>query len=283
MKVMNNCMKINKLEEVENNYDVFFIDLWGVIHNGVEIFENVKSTLRRLKEKNKKILFITNAPRRTDVISEQLKSFGLTSDYYDYIVSSGEITWLSLKKKYEKKKCYLIGPPRDYHLVEGLDIDLVEDYSSGVDIIVNTGPWGDDDILENYTKVLNNLAVLNPLMICSNPDKTVIRGKNFMICAGLLAEYYEKIGGVVEYYGKPHKQIYQFCFKLVGTKERILVIGDSLDNDVMGANIQNLDSLLITDGIHREVNKNNDIDKQKLDDLIKKKNIMPKFCMRKIN
>ena len=31
-------------------------------------------------------------------------------------------------------------------------------------------------------------------MICSNPDKTVIRGDNFMICAGMLAEYYENIG-----------------------------------------------------------------------------------------
>ena len=44
-------------------------------------------------------------------------------------------------KNYEKKKCFMIGPPRDYHLVEGLDIEVVEDYSNGVDIIINTGPW----------------------------------------------------------------------------------------------------------------------------------------------
>ena len=30
-----------------------------------------------------------------------------------------------------------------------------------------------------------------------------------MICAGLLAEYYEKIGGKVKYFGKPHKNIYE--------------------------------------------------------------------------
>ena len=51
----------------------------------------------------------------------------------------------------------------------------------------------------------------------------------------------------------------------------------------MGANSQNLDSLLITNGIHRDVNNNNDIDKQKLDDLIKKKKIKPTFVMRKLN
>ncbi|MAI29297.1 MAG: TIGR01459 family HAD-type hydrolase [Rickettsiales bacterium] len=280
---MNDLIKLKTLKDIEDKYNIFFIDLWGVIHNGIELFENVKEVLERLKKKNKIIFFITNAPRRSFVIADQLKDFGLSKNSYDHIISSGEITWLSLKKNYEKKKCFLIGPPRDYHLVEGLNIEVVEDYSKGVDIIINTGPWGDNDILENYTDLLKNLIKFNSLMICSNPDKTVIRGKKFMICAGLLAEYYEKIGGSVIYYGKPHNNIYEFCYKLIEGKNKILVVGDSLDNDIKGANSQKLDSLLITDGIHREVNNNKDIDKEKLDDLIKKKNINPKFVMKKLN
>ena len=280
---MSDFIKLKSLKEIEDKYDIFFIDLWGVIHNGLQLFESIENVLNRLKKKNKVIFFITNAPRRSFVIADQLNDFGLSKNFYDRIISSGEITWLSLKKNYEKKKCFMIGPPRDYHLVEGLDIEIVEDYSNGVDIIINTGPWGDDDILENYTDLLNSLIKFNSLMICSNPDKTVIRGKNFMICAGLLAEYYEKIGGKVIYYGKPHSNIYEFCYKLIEGENKILVIGDSLENDIKGANLQKLDSVLITDGIHREVNNNKDIDKEKLDDLIKKKNIKPKFVMRKLN
>lgn len=280
---MSDLIKLKSLKEIEDKYDIFFIDLWGVIHNGLQLFESIENVLNRLKKKNKVIFFITNAPRRSFVIEDQLNNFGLSKNFYDRIISSGEITWLSLKKNYEKKKCFMIGPPRDYHLVEGLDIEVVEDYSNGVDIIINTGPWGDDDILENYTDLLNSLIKFNSLMICSNPDKTVIRGKNFMICAGLLAEYYEKIGGKVIYYGKPHSNIYEFCYKLIEKENKILVIGDSLENDIKGANLQKLDSVLITDGIHREVNNNKDIDKEKLDDLIKKKNIKPKFVMRKLN
>ena len=189
---MNDLIKLKTLKDIENKYNIFFIDLWGVIHNGIELFENVKVVLERLKKKNKKIFFITNAPRRSFIIADQLKDFGLSKNLYDHIVSSGEITWLSLKKNYEKKKCFMIGPQRDYHLVEGLDIEVVEDYSNGVDIIINTGPWGDDDILENYTDLLNSLIKFNSLMICSNPDKTVIRGKNFMICAGLLRNIMKK-------------------------------------------------------------------------------------------
>ena len=280
---MSDLTKLTTLKDVEDNYNIFLIDLWGVIHNGLELFANVKSVLIRLKKKNKIIFFITNAPRRSSVIANQLNDFGLSDKFYDHIVSSGEITWLSLKKNYEKKKCFLIGPPRDYHLIEGLDVEIVEDYSKGADIIINTGPWGDDDVLENYTDLLNSLIKFNSLMICSNPDKTVIRGKNFMICAGLLAEYYEKIGGKVIYFGKPHNNIYEFCYKLIQGEKKILVIGDSLENDIKGANLQKLDSLLITNGIHRQVNNNKDIDKEKLDDLIKKKQIKPKFVMRKLS
>ena len=165
----------------------------------------------------------------------------------------------------------MIGPPRDYHLVEGLNVDITEN-PDGVDIIINTGPWGDTDKLNNYKPILQELKKSNPTMICSNPDKTVVRGNKFMICAGLLAEYYEKIGGKVEYYGKPFPEIYEFTFaKVRNPKAKILIVGDSLDNDIKGANAQDIDSLLITDGIHRSVNNDNGIDKEKLNDLIKKK------------
>ena len=279
---MKNCEKINNLSDIDDQYDVFLIDLWGVIHNGIAAFDNVIPVLQSLKQKKKMVFFITNAPRRSFVISQQLEDFGIEQKLYDKIISSGELTWLSIKEKYQKKNCLIIGPPRDFHLVEGLDISVV-DKDSNVDIILNTGPWGDDDSLENYTDLLDSLAKKKSHMICSNPDKTVVRGENFMICAGLLAEYYEKIGGKVEYYGKPYKQIYEHCFNFFEKKNtRVLAIGDSLENDIKGANALNFDSLLITDGIHREVNNNNDVDKQKLDGLIKTKNIFPDFFMRKL-
>jgi ribonucleotide monophosphatase NagD (HAD superfamily) len=48
----------------------------------------------------------------------------------------------------------------------------------------------------------------------------------------------------------------------------------------MGAKNQNLDSLLVTDGIHRDVNSEKSVDKAKLNDLIKKKKITPTYYIR---
>ncbi len=276
---MTKINQIQSLSEIHSLYDCFFIDLWGVVHNGLKVFENVIDTLKFLREKKKEIFFLTNAPRRSSMIIKQLSEFGIYRSLYDDVISSGEVTWQKIKNE-KKINCYLIGPPRDYHLVEGLNLNIVKE-TTDVDIIINTGPWGDNDLLENYKPILNKLVKTNPLMICSNPDKTVVRGDNFMICAGLLAEYYEKIGGKVEYYGKPYEEIYEFTYlKIKKKSSRILVIGDSLDNDIKGANIQNLDSLLITSGIHRNVNNDKGVDKEELNALIKKKKIFPKFYMK---
>ena len=204
------------------------------------------------------------------VIKKQLTEFGLDSDLYEDVISSGELTWQKLKNQ-RNLNCFLIGPPRDFHLVEGLSVNIVDD-KSNVDVIINTGPWGDDDLLENYKPILHELINSKPIMICSNPDKTVVRGDKFMICAGLLAEYYETIGGKVEYFGKPFQEIYEFTYsKMKESDQKILVIGDSLDNDIKGANLQKLDSILITSGIHRDVNNDCGVDKDKLNDLIKTK------------
>ena len=279
---------IRDISEIIDNYDVFFIDLWGVVHNGVKLFPGVLEVLEVLKVKKKVIFFITNAPRRANVISKQLKEFGINYDLYDRIVSSGEITWFSLRKKIMSTskvlKFYHIGPPRDEHLIEGLEFEECNDLSE-VDIIVNTGPWGDRDKLENYTKILDTSRKYSIPMICSNPDKTVIRGNKFMICAGALAEYYEEIGGKVEYYGKPYSEIYNYCFQHLNNfdKKKILFVGDSLDNDIKGANIQKCDSLLVTNGIHREINKSNneEIDELKMNNLLKMKKIYPNLAINK--
>ena len=39
--VMNNSIELKNLSEIYENYDVFIIDLWGVVHNGEKIFNGI--------------------------------------------------------------------------------------------------------------------------------------------------------------------------------------------------------------------------------------------------
>ena len=86
-------------------------------------------------------------------------------------------------------------------------------------------------------------------MIYTNPDLIVDRGGIREFCAGTVAMVFEKMGGEVIYFGKPYPEVYN---QSVDNKnKRILSIGDNLNTDIKGANLLNYDSLLISNGIHK--------------------------------
>ncbi len=105
-------------------------------------------------------------------------------------------------------------------------------------------------MLENYTKIK---------MICTNPDLIVDRGNKRELCAGSVAMVFEKMGGEVIYFGKPYSEVYNQSID--NKNKKILSIGDNLNTDIKGANLLNYDTLLITNGIHKNEIKNNGIEK----------------------
>ena len=53
---------IKGLREVYSKYDAFFIDLWGVIHNGIQTYPEAIDVLENLNKLNKRFVLISNAP-----------------------------------------------------------------------------------------------------------------------------------------------------------------------------------------------------------------------------
>ncbi len=54
-------MKIEKLSnfsKIYDQYDVFLIDLWGVMHNGIRLNPGAIKTVENLSNNNKKIIFL---------------------------------------------------------------------------------------------------------------------------------------------------------------------------------------------------------------------------------
>ena len=59
---MSDFIKLKSLKEIEDKYDIFFIDLWGVIHNGLQLFESIENVLNRLKKKIKLFFLLLMLP-----------------------------------------------------------------------------------------------------------------------------------------------------------------------------------------------------------------------------
>ena len=70
--------------------------------------------------------------------------------------------------------------------------------------------------------------------------------------AGAVAHAYERLGGAVEWFGKPHPAIYEEALRRLGEVERtrVLAVGDSPAHDILGAARAGLASCLVRTGVH---------------------------------
>lgn len=243
---------LESLSSVVDRYDLFLLDLWGVVHDGSQLYPGVKSTLEMLKAKNKKVIFISNAPRRSAKVKAVLKNLGVTEDLYIDAISSGETgyRWLAAGRAPWKNKYYYIGPSKDADVLDGLDFVRTDDIKQA-DFLLNVGFGSEEQTMEDFSMVLRAARAMGLPMLCLNPDLEVVKitGERFP-CAGVIGKEYELMGGHVTWFGKPYEDIYNLCLGIApAPKNRILAVGDSLETDIPGGQHYGVDTLLITGGI----------------------------------
>ena len=83
-----------------SNYELFFIDIWGVVHNGVHLFNDSIKVLNELENLNKEYVLLTNAPRPNFSVKKFLEKMGLDEKIRNHVFTSGEAALNYLKKFY---------------------------------------------------------------------------------------------------------------------------------------------------------------------------------------
>ena len=143
-----------------------------------------------------------------------------------------------------------------------------------VHIYLCTGLFEEQGEDLNYYKELFKDHI-NKKMICTNPDLIVDRGEKRELCAGSVALVFEKMGGEVIYFGKPFPEVYNQAINNEG--KRVLSIGDNLNTDIKGANLLNFNSLIISNGVHRD-----EIKKEGIDVVSKKYEVVVNFIQTEL-
>ena len=245
------------LSSIADNYQLFYIDLWGVIHNGIKLHDEAINVLKQISKKNKDYVLLTNAPRPKSSVKVFLEKLGMEKEISDHVFTSGEAALNYLKKNFFDKNFFHIGPPRDFDLFKDFKNNKLINIDKS-DYLLCTGLFDDHDKdLIFYKNLLEKH--LKKKMICTNPDLIVDRGTTREFCAGSVAMVFEKMGGEVVYFGKPYPEVYN---QSINNKDKkILCIGDNLNTDIKGANLLNYDSLIISNGIHKLEIKEKGIEK----------------------
>jgi HAD superfamily hydrolase (TIGR01459 family) len=236
------------LDALPERYRLMLCDIWGVVHDGVNLYPGAADRLRQWRHEGRTVVLITNAPRTAEAVEQQLRRIGLPRDAWDGIATSGEAGIAALTAV--GAPVGFIGTEADREILEGKKVDIAEG-----DRFADLACTGLDEqrrhVVE-YRPQLEQLADRDVLMHCLNPDRVVVRGGVPEPCAGALADIYEGLGGRVEWYGKPYPAIYRHALKLAGNppSSEVLAIGDALQTDVLGAARMGFDTVFVEGGIH---------------------------------
>ena len=263
----------NGLRSIALNYDIFYIDLWGVVHNGITLHKDAIEVLEEITKVGKQYVLLTNAPRPNKTVKSFLEKMGMNREIREKVYSSGQAALNYLKKNLLDDKFYHLGPIRDFDLF----LDFKKNKTTNIkesSYLLCTGLFEEQGEDLNYYKELFK-EYTNKKMICTNPDLIVDRGNKRELCAGSVALVFEKLGGEVIYFGKPFPEVYNQSID--NTKGKILSIGDNLNTDIKGANLLNYDSLIISNGVHKD-----EIKKEGIDIVSKKYEVIVNFIQTEL-
>lgn len=254
-------LRLTHIEECMDDYDLFLFDLWGVIIEGGETYPGVVEALNKILKK-KDVIFLSNAPRPDFIVARNLRNWGILDVTPEMVLTSGDvarqlITDYSKSKTENIAKIFHLGSDRNHDIL--LEIEHIATSNiNEADILLLSIFRDEHEDIHEFDEFLERAAKLpNLLNICSNPDTTIPKHGILRYCPGHFAKLLEHHGAEVIYTGKPETPIYDLVFRRKSkiNKKRILMIGDTFETDILGANRSGIDSALVLSGnslaIHR--------------------------------
>ena len=284
---MKNVKYIKGIRNIIDNYEVFILDQWGVMHDGNAGYSHAIQCINCIKSRNKKLIIISNSSKRKKDSISRLPSLGFSTNFFEEVQTSGEMVWQAIAlslQKYGKnlKKCFYMFDENDENAsiyIKGLNhIQFVNNISEA-DFILACTPYVNFQPID-YIPLLEKACEKNVLMFCANPDfETVEKKSKNIYCMGTIAQLYENMGGKIVILGKPNKHIYEEATKTLSNfpKNKMIAVGDSIFHDIKGANNFGIDSVLIASGIHSKYFSKNQPSWQDDTNKLIKHNIIPTY------
>lgn len=248
-----------------HRYHAFFLDAYGVFWagNAAGLIPGAKEAMERLVSLGKRVGVVSNATQFGEREIAKVEKAGLLlgKHFHFYLTSGDVLKALLLEKRLPFKtphQCYhLVSPPHpkyqvDRLLFEGSGFESTDDPSLA-DFLYISVPHidGEDQVDPGLFSVLvKELARFKKPVLCANPDHFAHEGNppRAVVRQGALAALFEQEGADVFYVGKPSSLIFEEALKRIEVaKEHILMVGDTPETDIRGANAFGIDSALITD------------------------------------
>jgi len=243
--------KINKIEEIADQVDVFLLDAFGVLNVGRTVIPGAPEWVSSLQKRGKKVLVVANGSSVSPEASLlRFKNMGFDFAMED-VIASRNVLGRTLKGRKQKLWGVMLAsnggieqiPVDSIRLGENRDdFDRVEGF-----ILFGTGEWSE----KQQELLLASLMEKSRPVLVGNPDIVAPRENGFSLEPGWFAhEIYERCGISPEFFGKPFPNIYEHALERVGAeidRQRIVMVGDTLHTDVWGGAAIGAKTVLMAD------------------------------------
>ena len=235
--------------EALNSYRAFFLDVDGVIVRGGEVIPGAIEGVVKLQKMGRVLLLSNNSTRSREQVASSLTKAGFPIEAGD-IVNSAFIAAQYLHEHYGSARVWTLGE-------EGLGLELA---TAGHKLVASQeAEWvvaGMDRSLDydKLTEALYALSSSGGRLLATNTDRTFPTTDGPRPGAGATIGALTGMGYPPTItVGKPSKIAFDIALEMADcSSSKVLMIGDRMETDILGASRVGIDSALVLTGVTSE-------------------------------
>lgn len=245
--------------DVARRFKAVLFDSYGVLKNYGGLVEGGPETLATLVDEGIEIRILTNdASRSQGQQSTRFKELGYSTIRSGEIITSGMLAKFFLREKITSGKVAYLGTPdaARYVLDAGCLAIPVSEITNFEEI--EALAFLDDEGFDWNTdlNIAINLLRARPIpVVVANTDKLYpTSGGRVALATGGIAKLVENVvDRKFLHFGKPDTQMFNYAYEDLNRKDSfskrdILMVGDTLETDILGANKFGIKSCLVLSG-----------------------------------
>ena len=240
---------------------MILFDAYGVLANSDWVVPHAADAIRHLNQIVKPYFILTNdASALPETRAHRYRSLGLHIEPAQIITSGSLLPDHFRGQGLTGARCVTLGTTDSVRFVESAG-GISVPYDAEFDALI-IGDQSGFPFIEAANAVLTTLfrlvdSSVSPRLILPNPDLIYPTGQGFGIASGMVAQMFESALALrypnrqdlrFTRLGKPHRAIFEEAQRRSGTHDMVM-IGDTPDTDIRGANQFGIASALIGTGV----------------------------------
>lgn len=240
------------LGDLADQFDVFLLDAFGVLNVGEEAIPGAPERVRELQDAGKIVMVVSNAasyPKRVLLERYRQLDFNIAPTN---ILTSREVLLTTLNSRPSRTRGLMAAQRYGHEELEHLDIEFLGDNGDQYDAVQEFLLIGSSEWSERRQSLLRASLRANPRpVLVGNPDIVAPLPDRLSRQPGHYAHRLADSTGVApEFFGKPFSNIFDMALSRLPDSvdaERIVMVGDTLQTDILGGSATGVKTALITD------------------------------------